>query len=104
MIQLILAAALASAPHGAATVTIDQFLFKPATLTITAGESVRFVNRDQEAHTVTSRSKAFDSGGLDTGDAWTYRFTKPGTYAYFCSLHPYMTGKIVVVPAGGGTK
>ncbi len=88
MIQLILAAALASAPHGAATVTIDQFLFKPATLTITAGESVRFVNRDQEAHTVTSRDKAFDSGGLDTGDAWTYRFTKTGHVCVFLFAAP----------------
>ena len=84
-----------------ALVTIEGFAFKPAHLTVTAGDSVRFVNHDTEAHTVTSKDHRFDSGGMDTGAAWTYRFTQPGTYAYFCELHPYMTGTIVVVKRGG---
>jgi plastocyanin len=103
MIQFILAAVVAIAPHNP-IVSIDQFTFKPAVVTIRAGESVRFVNRDEEAHTVSARDQSFDSGGLDMDGSWTHRFTKPGTYRYFCALHPYMQGTIVVVPAGGHTQ
>ena len=81
-----------------AVVTIEGFAFKPARITVPAGDSVRFVNKDSEAHTVTNKGGLFDSGGMDTGAAWTHRFTKTGTYVYFCQLHPYMIGTIVVVP------
>jgi plastocyanin len=107
MIAFILAAltALAAAPAPSTpVVTIEGFAYKPASITIHAGQSVRFVNHDDEAHTVTARGNGFDSGGLDTGDGWTYRFERPGKYTYFCSLHPYMTGTIVVVPRGGSSK
>jgi plastocyanin len=80
-----------------ATVHIRNFAFSPARLRIATGQSVRFVNDDQDAHTVTATSKAFNSGGLDTGDTWTHVFTKAGTYTYICVLHPYMHGSIVVV-------
>lgn len=83
------------------TVVIDDFRYTPTTLTVNAGDSVRFINKDDEAHTVTLQGGGFDSGGLDTGDSWTYRFVKPGKYAYFCSLHPYMHGTIVVRAAQG---
>jgi plastocyanin len=83
----------------AATIAISDFKFKPATVTITAGDTVRFVNSDQEAHTVTATDRSFDSEGLDTGGTWTHRFTKPGRYTYYCELHPYMKGTIVVVAA-----
>lgn len=84
----------------AATIAINDFKFKPAVVTITAGQSVRFINRDQEAHTVTATDKRFDSAGLDTGDSWSHRFAKPGRYTYFCELHPYMKGTIVVLARG----
>ena len=84
----------------AVTVAISDFQFKPATTTVTAGQSVRFVNRDQEAHTVTATDKTFDSEGLDSGASWTHTFTRPGKYAYYCELHPYMKGTIVVLPPG----
>jgi len=87
--------ALSAAPPP--TVTITDFQFRPARLTVAAGQTVRFVNRDGEAHTVTAANRRFDSGGLDSGEAWTYRFTQPGRYAYFCALHPYMRGTIVVI-------
>jgi plastocyanin len=107
MNAFLLAATLlvASAPLAApsATVHIKDFAYNPATITVASGTVVRFVNDDGEAHTVTARDKSFDSAGLDTGDAWTHRFTKPGTYAYFCALHPYMHG-VVVVRASGGTQ
>lgn len=85
-------------------VIIDNFKYGPASITISAGQTVRFVNRDGEAHTVTATGRTFDSGGMDTGDSWTYRFSKPGRYAYFCTLHPWMKGTIVVVPSGGKSK
>lgn len=96
MTALILAAIAALAAQ-TPTVTIDDFAYKPAILTVQAGTTVRFVNRDSEAHTVTGPRGVFDSGGLDTAGVWTHRFDRPGRYAYFCALHPYMKGTIVVV-------
>ena len=84
----------------AVTIAVSDFKFKPATVTITAGQSVRFVNRDQEAHTVTASDNSFDSAGLDTGGAWTHTFTRPGRYTYYCELHPYMKGTVIVLARG----
>jgi plastocyanin len=81
------------------TVVIKDFAYTPKALTVNSGDSVRFINKDDEAHTVTLEGGGFDSGGLDTGDGWTYRFIKPGKYAYFCTLHPYMKGTIIVQPS-----
>lgn len=81
----------------AATVAIVNFAFAPAHVTVATGDSVRFVNRDGEAHTVTAQGGSFNSGGIDTGGTWVHRFGKIGTYTYFCQLHPYMTGSIIVV-------
>jgi plastocyanin len=90
------------APAAGQTVHIKDFSYHAATLSVAPGTTVRFVNDDGEAHTVTAVDKTFDSAGMDMGDAWTHTFTKPGTYAYFCALHPYMKG-VVVVRATGGT-
>jgi len=98
MYQMILAVLLAAAPSTPAPVAISNFQFRPATLKIVAGQTVRFVNRDGEAHTVTATDRSFDSGGLDSGDSWTHRFTRPGRYAYICALHPFMRGTIIVLP------
>lgn len=84
----------------AITVAISDFKYQPPTLTVPVGETVRFVNRDSEAHTITSSDHSFDSEGLDSGQTWTHVFTKPGRYTYFCELHPYMKGTIVVVDRG----
>jgi plastocyanin len=93
-------------------VTIDDFAFSPATLTITAGDTVTWTNQDTTTHTATSNTGVFDSGDLDPGDAFSFTFTTPGTYEYHCTPHPTMTGQIVVqaaaatplpTPAGGGT-
>jgi plastocyanin len=78
------------------TVTIKDDAFAPARLTISAGQTVTFVNQDDDAHTVTSTSGWFDSKGLDTNGVWRHTFSKAGTYAYFCELHPFMKGTIVV--------
>ena len=97
------AALLAAAPAAppSHTVTIASFAFSPKVLTVNAGDSVTFVNKDQEAHTVVATNRAFSSSGLDTNDAWTVRLTKPGTYDYFCSLHPYMKGELIVRAKAG---
>ena len=97
---LALASGEASTADATATVRIKNFAFVPAKLTVPAGTVVRFVNDDGEAHTVTAVNRSFDSTGLDGGDAWAYRFAKPGTFDYFCALHPYMKGAVVVVAEG----
>ena len=94
---------LAGATLGAAlaaneslAVGIDNFTFTPASLTVKAGTTVTWTNRDDIPHTVTSSAKLFRSKALDTDDKFSFTFTTPGTYEYFCSLHPHMTGMIKV--------
>jgi plastocyanin len=80
------------------TVTIDNFAFGPAVMTVAVGTKVTWTNRDDEPHTVVSADdpRAFKSGALDTGDGFSFTFDKPGTYRYFCSIHPHMTGTVEV--------
>jgi plastocyanin len=77
-------------------VKVDNFSFGPATLTVAAGTTVTWTNRDDIPHTVVSDDKVFKSKVLDTDEKFSFTFTKPGTYGYFCSIHPKMTGKVVV--------
>lgn len=79
-----------------AQVKIDNFSFGPTTLTVASGTTVTWLNNDDVPHTVVSDDKVFRSKALDTDDKYSYTFTKPGTYSYFCSVHPKMTAKIVV--------
>ena len=78
------------------TVTIDKFKFIPQELTVPVGTTVKWVNKDEFPHTVVENNKTFRSNGLDTDDTFSFTFTKAGTFDYFCSLHPYMKGKIIV--------
>ena len=80
----------------AAQVKIDNFSFTPTTLTVAPGTTVTWTNSDDVPHTVVSDDKLFKSKVLDTDEKFSYTFTKPGTYPYFCSVHPKMTGSIVV--------
>ena len=93
----VVARAQQAAPANA-EVKIDNFSFAPATLTVAAGTTVMWTNRDDIPHTVVSTDdpKAFKSHVLDTDEKFYYTFTKAGTYSYFCSVHPKMTGTIVV--------
>jgi plastocyanin len=79
-------------------VKIDNFSFAPATLAVAVGTTVTWTNRDDIPHTVVSTEdpKAFKSKVLDTDEKFSYTFTKAGTYPYFCSVHPKMTGSVVV--------
>ena len=79
-------------------IVIDNFTFSPATVTIAPGTRVVWINHDDVPHTATSTSKPkrFESGTLDTDDKFAHVFTEPGTYSYFCAVHPKMTGQIIV--------
>lgn len=77
-------------------VKIDNFSFTPQVLTIKAGTSVTWTNKDDVPHTVVSTSKKFASKVLDTDERFSFTFKEPGTYEYYCSVHPHMTGKVVV--------
>jgi len=79
-----------------AEVKIDNFSFGPAALTVAAGTTVTWINRDDIPHTVVSDDKVFKSKVLDTDEKFSFTFSKPGNYPYFCSIHPKMTGKVVV--------
>lgn len=81
-----------------AEVKIDNFSFDPASPTISVGSTVTWTNRDDIPHTVVSADdpRVFKSKVLDTDEKFSFTFTKAGTYAYFCSVHPKMTGKVVV--------
>jgi plastocyanin len=77
-------------------IVIENFSFKPATVTVKAGTTVTWVNRDNEPHTVSDSDKRFKSGAMDTDGQFSYTFAATGTYNYFCALHPRMTGQIIV--------
>ena len=82
-------------------VMIDNFTFNPPRVTVKAGTTVTWHNGDDIPHTVASSTKLFKSKTLDTGDGFSFTFATPGVYEYFCSLHPHMTGTIVVEAATG---
>ena len=94
----ILLVAVAGSPVRASDieVKIDNFTFNPKQVTVKAGDSITWVNHDDIPHTVTSQTQAFRSKALDTDDKFSFTFATPGTYSYFCALHPQMTGTIVV--------
>jgi len=89
-------AAVPQAPASTAEVKIDNFSFGPQTLTVAVGTTVTWINRDDIPHTVVSNNGVFKSKVLDTDDKFSYTFSKAGDYQYFCSIHPKMTGKVVV--------
>ena len=77
-------------------VKIDNFSFGPGTLSVPVGTTVTWINRDDIPHTVVSTEGAFKSKVLDTDEKFSFTFSKAGTFPYFCSIHPKMTGKVVV--------
>jgi plastocyanin len=92
----------ASARTAETEVKIDNFAFAPQRIVVQAGTTVTWINADDAPHTVASSTKVFKSGALDTTDKFSFTFTTPGTYEYFCSLHPHMTGTVVVEAAAAG--
>jgi plastocyanin len=90
------AAAAQEATATTAAVKIDNFSFGPTALTVPVGTTVTWTNRDDIPHTVVSTDGVFKSKALDTDDKFSFVFTKAGTYPYFCSIHPKMTGQVIV--------
>jgi plastocyanin len=86
-----------SAGAGENRIEIKDFAFNPQTITVKSGEKVTWINRDEEPHTIVSVEKQFKkSSALDTDQEFTITAGAPGTYTYYCSVHPKMTGTIVV--------
>ncbi|MCL5072112.1 MAG: cupredoxin family copper-binding protein [Actinobacteria bacterium] len=87
----------AAGSAGAANeITIENNTFKPDSLTIKVGDTVTWINKDSYDHTATSKTGEFDSGNLANGAKFSFTFEKEGTYDYICTLHTFMTGKIIV--------
>jgi plastocyanin len=84
------------APTKSAEVKIDNFSFGPAAVTVAVGTTITWTNHDDIPHTVVSTDGVFKSKVLDTDEKFTFTFDKPGTYPYFCSIHPKMTGRVIV--------
>lgn len=81
-----------------AAITIDNFTFGPADLTVKVGTAVKWTNHDDIPHSVVATDKSFRSAALDTNDSYSFTFKTAGTFMYFCGLHPHMTGKVTVTP------
>jgi plastocyanin len=86
----------------ASAVSIDNFTFNPQKVTVKAGTTITWTNKDDIPHAIAAVGKEFKSKVLDTDNSFSFTFTTPGNYNYFCSLHPHMTGTIVVEAATGG--
>ena len=87
---------MADAATAPTIVMAKDFMFAPVATTVKAGSTVTWTNKDDEPHTVVSDTGLFRSAALDTDESFSFRFDKPGTYHYACSIHPRMTGTIVV--------
>ncbi len=97
MIGMAMLTALATAADSTgATVTIDNFSFSPQTLEVSRGATITWVNKDDIPHVVASTTDKFKSRAIDTDGSFAFTFAEPGTYEYYCSVHPKMTGRIVV--------
>jgi plastocyanin len=96
LVVVLVSASLASAAGPAPNIEIKQHKFSPATLTIPVGATVTWVNHDDDVHTVVSSAQAFVSQAIETDESFAHTFSKPGTYTYFCTLHPLMTATIIV--------
>ncbi len=104
LVGAVLAASVlvAEAQNQTLAVAIDNFTFNPQTLTVKAGTTVTWTNKDDIPHGIASADNAFTkSRALDTDDSYSFTFTTPGTYQYFCYIHPHMVGTIVVEAASG---
>jgi plastocyanin len=86
------------APSKIITIKIDNFAFEPASLTVAKGTTVEWTNADDIPHTVVDKKARFKSPALDTDDRYRHTFNEPGTFSYFCSIHPHMVGEIHVTP------
>ncbi len=83
-------------PADATKILVKDFTFNPSPLVVKAGSTVTWTNADDEPHNVVSDTGMFKSGGMDTNESFSFKFDKPGTYHFTCSIHPRMVGTVVV--------
>ena len=88
-----------AAPPAALSVDVKEFTFAPKQITVRAGQSITWVNDDEEPHTIVFDKDATRSPVLDKGERYTHTFAAAGTFSYHCSLHPHMIGTVVVEPS-----
>jgi plastocyanin len=103
LVALLLFAPTAGAQGKTMTVSIKDFAFNPPNATVAPGTTVTWVNNDQVPHTATANDGTFDSGTLQPGQSYSFAFDEPGTYAYHCNIHPYMTATITVSGASASS-
>jgi plastocyanin len=96
MMSTVAAMSRAAPAPAEASVSIENFTFKQPVVTVKVGTTVTWTNADDIPHTVVSKTGLFKSKVLDTGDRFSFTFAKAGQFGYFCSLHPHMTGTVVV--------
>jgi len=105
-VELAILAPLPAGAESASTaiteVKIDNFTFAPQRVTVKVGTTVTWINEDDIPHAIAATGKSFRSKVLDTEDKYSFTFTTAGVFEYFCSLHPHMTGTIVVETTAGG--
>lgn len=77
-------------------IRIEHFQFTPTTVTVPVGTTVTWTNHDGMLHTVTSATRLFSTAGLEEGGVFSYTFTSPGSYIYYCTIHPHMTATVIV--------
>jgi plastocyanin len=87
---------ISATAQDAGQIVIKDYMFAPNSVTVKAGTSVKWINKDDEPHTVVSDTTLFRSGAIDTDETFSFKFDKPGTYHFTCSIHPRMVGTIVV--------
>ena len=102
LVALLLLAPTAGAKGKTMTVNIKDFAFHPSHMTVAPGTTVKWVNKDKTAHTATSTQPrgVFDSGKLKRGESYSFTFKHPGTYKYYCKIHPNMKGTVTVRRGG----
>lgn len=90
------AATTSAKPVSGTAIDIQNFAFSPASLSVKMGTTVTWTNKDTDAHTATAKDGTFHSTPLNTGQSYSFTFTKPGTYSYYCTIHPFMVATVVV--------
>jgi plastocyanin len=93
---LLVAGYAAWAAPSPVTVEVKEFKFKPEAISVARGTTVTWLNGDEEPHTIASTDGVFRSSALESGDRFSYTFSKPGTYHYFCAIHPHMRADVIV--------
>jgi plastocyanin len=103
-VAVLILAPTAGAQGNRQTISIQDFFFSPAQITVQSGTTVTWTNQGNAPHTVTADDGSFDSERLNPGESFSHTFKSPGTVAYHCEIHPFMRGSVTVSKKGGGRR